>query len=107
MAIERSEGERAECGSSLVHDELHVNDKLRLGLFGHRRTKQGLALAFQRDGRGCEGDVGVSEGESGVLLIMGMVGLCHDVASTDWIQGRRVRPEASGHEDGMGLRQRV
>jgi hypothetical protein len=51
--------------------------------------------------------VGASKEESGVLLIMETVGLCHDVASTDWLHGRRARPEASGHEDGMGLRQRV
>jgi hypothetical protein len=61
MAIKRSEGERAECSSSLVYDKLHVNDELRLGLFGQRRMKQGLALVFQRDERGCEGDVGASE----------------------------------------------
>jgi hypothetical protein len=48
-----------------------------------------------------------SEGESRVLLIMGTVGLCHDLASTNWLQGWQARPEASGHEDGMGLRQMV
>jgi hypothetical protein len=47
--------------------ELHVNDELRLGLFGQRRTKQGLALAFQRDGRVCEGDVGIHGLDTGTV----------------------------------------
>jgi hypothetical protein len=43
---------RAECGSSLVYDELQVDElRLRLGLspLAHEETKQGFALAFQRE----------------------------------------------------------
>jgi hypothetical protein len=81
MARQREGGEKAAVSLETISSRL--DDELRLDLFSQRRTKQGLALAFQRGGRGCGGDVGASKEESGVLLIMATVGLCHDVVSTD------------------------
>jgi hypothetical protein len=55
-ARQREGGERAAV--SLETSSSRLDDELWLDLLGQRRTKLGLALAFQRDGRGCGGGLG-------------------------------------------------
>jgi hypothetical protein len=50
---------------------------------------------------------GMDEWELGLDIVLVGADVLPDMASVDWRHGRRAWPEASGHGDGMGLRQRI